>query len=189
MSWLGWPSKSKFREYPKRQRQNLSKNERWDDFRSIQLRHHFGIQFWAEMAGLSWLSWAGCGGGGGRWGIGRIRFCLYCIAYWYCLLAPVIPLWENRALLFPCGRTGPVFGMVGRSCGLADAFLTRYDNNIYVYKLEVAILVERCWHSWKVSSDFSREVLKFMKISSHFSREVLKFMKISSQKHWVYDTS
>ena len=32
-------------------------------------------------------------------------------------------------------------------------------------------------------------MLKFMKISSHFSREVLKFMKISSQKHWVYDTS
>ena len=38
------------------------------------------------------------------------------------------------------------------------------------------------------SSDFSREVLTFMKISSDFSREVLKFMKISSQKHWVYDT-
>ena len=41
----------------------------------------------------------------------------------------------------------------------------------------------------KISNDFSREVLKFMKISSDFSREVLKFMKISSQKHWVYDTS
>ena len=40
----------------------------------------------------------------------------------------------------------------------------------------------------KISSHFSREVLKFMKISSHFSREVLKFMKINSQKHWVYDT-
>ena len=38
------------------------------------------------------------------------------------------------------------------------------------------------------SSDFSKEVLKFMKISSDFSTEVLKFMKISSQKHWVYDT-
>ena len=41
----------------------------------------------------------------------------------------------------------------------------------------------------KISNDFSREVLKFMKISSDFNREVLKFMKISSQKHWVYDTS
>ena len=41
----------------------------------------------------------------------------------------------------------------------------------------------------KISSEFNREVLKFMKISSHFSRDVLKIMKISSQKHWVYDTS
>ena len=29
------------------------------------------------------------------------RICFYCIGYWYCLLAPVIPLWKNRALLFP----------------------------------------------------------------------------------------
>ena len=41
----------------------------------------------------------------------------------------------------------------------------------------------------KISSDFNREVLKFIEISNHFSREMLKFMKISSQKHWVYDTS
>ena len=41
----------------------------------------------------------------------------------------------------------------------------------------------------KISSDFSREVLKFIKISGDFSRDVLKFMKISSQKHSVYDTS
>ena len=25
----------------------------------------------------------------------------YIIAYWYCLLVPVIPLWKNRALVFP----------------------------------------------------------------------------------------
>ena len=36
------------------------------------------------------------------------------------------------------------------------------------------------------SSDFSREVLTFMKISSDFSREVLKFMKISSRKAKVF---
>ena len=28
-------------------------------------------------------------------GINKIGFVLYCIAYWYCLLAPVIPLWKN----------------------------------------------------------------------------------------------
>ena len=30
-------------------------------------------------------------------GIGKIGFCLYCIACWYCLLAPVIPLWKNSS--------------------------------------------------------------------------------------------
>ena len=40
----------------------------------------------------------------------------------------------------------------------------------------------------EISSDFNTEVLKFMKISSDFSREVLEFIKISNQKHWVYDT-
>ena len=27
----------------------------------------------------------------------KVGFCLYCIAYWYCLLAPVIPVWNNSA--------------------------------------------------------------------------------------------
>ena len=39
-----------------------------------------------------------------------------------------------------------------------------------------------------ISSDCSREVLKFIKISNAFSREVLKLIEISNQKHWVYDT-
>ena len=177
MSWLGWRSKSNFWEYFKRQRQNLSKNERWDDFRSIQLRHHFGIQSW-------------------------YLFRFYCIAYWYCLLAPVIPLWKNRPLLFSCGSLGTwhqedvdevptlwaALQVLPLLWYMRSTFWTRYDNNIYVYMLEIAILVGRCWNSW-ISNDFSREVLKFMKISSDFNREVLKFMKISSQKHWVYDTS
>ena len=30
-------------------------------------------------------------------------FCLYCIAYWYCLLAPVIPVWNKSTVLFRCG--------------------------------------------------------------------------------------
>ena len=33
------------------------------------------------------------------------------------------------------------------------------------------------------------EVLKFVKMSSDFSREVLKFVKLGSQKCWVYDNS
>jgi hypothetical protein len=32
-------------------------------------------------------------------------------------------------------------------------------------------------------------VLKFVKMSSDFSREVLKFVKLGSQKCWVYDNS
>jgi hypothetical protein len=31
--------------------------------------------------------------------------------------------------------------------------------------------------------------LKFVKMSSDFSREVLKFVKLGSQKCWVYDNS
>ena len=30
-------------------------------------------------------------------GIQKIGFFLYCIACWYCLLAPVIPVWNNSA--------------------------------------------------------------------------------------------
>ena len=30
----------------------------------------------------------------------KIGFVLYCIAYWYCLLAPVIPLWSQYCLLY-----------------------------------------------------------------------------------------
>ena len=41
----------------------------------------------------------------------------------------------------------------------------------------------------KISNDFSREVSTFMKISNDCSREVLKLLKPNSQKHWVYDTS
>ena len=41
----------------------------------------------------------------------------------------------------------------------------------------------------KLGSDYSWEVLKFMKKGSDYSREVLKFVKISSQKCWVYDNS
>ena len=32
-------------------------------------------------------------------------------------------------------------------------------------------------------------MLKFVKMSSDFSREVLKFVKLGSQKCWVYDNS
>ena len=38
-------------------------------------------------------------------------------------------------------------------------------------------------------SDFSKEVLRFMKKGSDSSREVLKFVKISGKKCWAYDTS
>ena len=41
----------------------------------------------------------------------------------------------------------------------------------------------------KKGSDYSREVLKFVKMSSDFSRDVLKFVKLGSQKCWVYDNS
>ena len=41
----------------------------------------------------------------------------------------------------------------------------------------------------KKGNDFSREVLQFMKKGSDYSKEVLKFVKISSQKCWVYDKS
>ena len=93
--------------------------------------------------------------------------------------------------LFPCGRTAAAIPLwKNSSYWIAWCFPTKpnehwclppqmgpwacpdHDNNIYVG-----------------SSDFSREVLTFMKISSDFNREVLTFMKISSQKHWVYDTS
>ena len=30
-------------------------------------------------------------------GIGKIVVFFNCIAYWYCLLAPVIPLWKNSS--------------------------------------------------------------------------------------------
>ena len=32
-------------------------------------------------------------------------------------------------------------------------------------------------------------MLKFVKMSSDFSREVLKFVKLGSQKCWIYDNS
>ena len=72
-------------------------------------------------------------------------------------------------LLFPCGRTAAVIPL--------------WKNSSY-------------WIAWCFPSKpmtlpqpGCSKVLTFMKISSDFSREVLKFMKISSQKHWVYDTS
>ena len=45
--------------------------------------------------------------------IGVFLYCIdYCIAYWYCLLAPVIPVWNNSTVLFRCG-TGPACVWLG----------------------------------------------------------------------------
>ena len=41
----------------------------------------------------------------------------------------------------------------------------------------------------KKGSDFSKEVLQFIKKGGDYSREVLEFVKLSSQKCWVYDNS
>ena len=51
----------------------------------------------------------------------KIGFCLYCIAYWYCLLAPVIPVWNNSTVLFRCAITAPC-GCSPAGCGPAGCW-------------------------------------------------------------------
>ena len=48
----------------------------------------------------------------------QIGFFLYCIAYWYCLLAPVIPVLNNSTVLFRCGFTRAYSSRVGLPNGL-----------------------------------------------------------------------